>query len=615
MTPHFDHQQLRAAERELRAVERERSLADARAALRAEREQVVADRAEVDRLLAEARDIHRDAERERHRARRLAPRFVRWVKKRHSHRRNSIGQQEARLAAERDKIAAEFKRLAHIRSEFHAAAVSMRDRLRDAWNAVEAQQQRAAADWGQAERFFTEQSAELESRNADLVRREKALGDLRARFEAEAVGLREETAAMETRVESARSALSELETHREQMRAELLAAEPPAELTLYTGDDSGDSADRAAELAREQTAVAALKESLERESAELNDRKRVLAEQLALLADARNQWQNAERQTVIEMEEMARDLHEREADLDAREHRLIRADVRRREDGYELWQLRLRLESWQTRLTAFEVRWHTEREHMEADLERRMAIVGSRETELERTFAHWEQARADERQRLRAELDHWVADRDKLARAVAGIDVQQQLHDAELSTCAARALAAEELAASATPEDGAERAKRRLAVLRKRWEKVFDHKVKEIDTRRAEMTAELNGITERYKRLHSLLAGVVEREAAANNAAAKADLERTVVIGPVSVKPVVVGSVSVSPPAMDMDRLSRPSVIPELAALREEIERVAVIMLDMDIPEAPENELPWGSEEIAESPASVFQFDKKAKAA
>jgi len=153
-------------------------------------------------------------------------------------------------------------------------------------------------------------------------------------------------------------------------------------------------------------------------------------------------------------------------------------------------------------------------------------------------------------------------------------------------------------------DGGSDRMKRRLAVLRKRWEKLFDRKVKEIDRRRAAMSAELDALTERYRRLHELLAAVVEREATTNNAAASADL-KSIVVGPLKM------------PAAPASRKG-PVVVPELEALRAELERVAVFMLDMEMPGAPEpvdDELPWGSEEEPETRPSVFQFDTAARAA
>jgi hypothetical protein len=582
--------------------EREQSLTEARARLRAERAKLAADREECERLLVEVQESHVEATRDRNRARKLAPRFVRWMKHRHAEEKRRLDEGEKQLAVERDRIAGEFTRLITLRSEFHTAAAATRDRLRDAWAAVEGQQQRAQVDWTEAERYFAEQTAQLEARAAELAQREKLVADGRARGEAEVVGLREEAAALDARIANARTALAEIEAQRDRARAELLNTEAPIELPAVTAESAADIAAREMALAREKQAMAALKESLEREATELTDRKRVVAEQLALLTDARAKWQKAERQTVVEMEELARELKKREAEIENRERRLIRADKRRREDAHDLWQLRLKLESWQTKLTTFELRWHSERADLEADLERRTSAVAERETEIEATFKKWEKARAAERERLRAELDHWAADRERLAKAAAAADLQRQMHEAELSTCAARALAAEEYAAASTKGADSDRMKRRLAVLRKRWERLFDRKVKEIDCRRAAMTAELDSLAERYRRLHELLAAVVERESAANNAAAKADLQ-----------PVIVGPLKMpAPPRRE------PEVVPELAALRAELERVAVFMLDMEMPEPPEpadHDLPWGSEEEPHAEPSIFQFDTAARAA
>jgi hypothetical protein len=598
MTPPNEVQQVQ------KQGERESSLADARARLRAERAKLAADREECERLLVEVQEAHVEATRDRDRAHKLAPRFVRWMKHRHAEEKRRLDEGEKHLAVERERVAGEFARLVALRSEFHAAAAATRDRLRDAWAAVENQQQRSQVDWAEAERYFAEQTAQLEARAAELAQREKLVADNRARGEAEVVGLREEAAALDTRIENARAALAEIEAQRDRARAELLNTEPPVELPLSAPANPADFAEREAALAREKQAVAALKESLEREAAELTDRKRVIAEQLALLTDARAKWQKAERQTVIEMEEMARELKKRETEIENRERRLIRADKRRRDDAYDLWQLRLKLESWQTKLTAYEVRWHTERADLEADLERRTSAVATRESEVEETFKKWEKARAAERERLKAELDHWAADREQLAKAAASANLQRQLHEAELSTCAARALASEELAAAAMKDGNSERMKRRLAVLRKRWERLFDRKVKEIDRRRAAMAAELDALSERYRRLHELLAAVVEREAMTNNSAAAADL-KSIVVGPLKM------------PAAPQPR-KQPAVVPELEALRAELERVAVFMLDMEMPEPPEpadHELPWGSEEEPETRPSVFQFDSAARAA
>lgn len=573
-----------------RLAEREESLASARAALRTDREQIAADRAEAARLLAEARDYHRDAARERERAGKLARRFVRRLKQRHA-------AAQAELREARARFAADHARLIDLRSEFHTAAAASRDRLRDAWAAVEAQLRRSAADGAESERYLAEQMARLDARAADLASRERTAADRFARCEAETIGLREEAAALEARVANSRAALAELEARRDCARAELLGAEPPPELAALATGGSGNLADREAELARATAAAATLRESLEREIAGLDDRKRVAAEELTLLSAARAKWQAAERRTVFEMEEMARDLRHREADLDLREERLLRADSRRRDEAYDLWQVRLRLESWQTKLTVVELKWHTEREQTEADLDRRRSATVRREVELADLFARWEKSREDERNRLRAELEVWRADRERLAQAAAEFELRRQLHEAEISTCAARAMAAEELAAATVPDGRSDRGRRRLAVLRKRWERLFDRKVKEIDAARTAAAAELAALSDRYRRLHVLMEGVFAREAAVNNSVAAAELHAIAETAPGS-------TVTAGAPA-------------ELAALRNEVERVAGILLEMGMPEpleVPDQELPWGAEE-PETEALVFQFDSAARAA
>ncbi|HEV3438237.1 MAG TPA: hypothetical protein VG122_12810 [Gemmata sp.] len=584
-------------------TEREQAISNARSALRAEREQLAAERAEADRLLAEARATHREANRIRDRAKRLAGRFVRRVKHQHGVESQQLEERAARLDADRNRFTAEMTRFETIRSEFNSNAAAARDRLRDAWAAVRTQQKRMAGEWIEANRRFSEENAILNTRAAELARQEKIQTDNRARIEAETAGFREEATSLEARIENARTSLAELEVRRDRARAELLGTELPGELS--TAADSEDLLEREHVFASEITTVASLKTSLEQESADNNDRQRIVAEQLTMLAEARAKWQRAEQQTVIEMEQLARELGQRERELNIREQRLIRADIRRRDEAYDLWQLRLRLEAWQTKLTAFEMRWHTEREQMEADLDRRITIITRRETELEETFGAWEKARASERERLQAELELWADDRKRLTTATADFDHQRHELLGELSRHAARALAAEELVTKAVQDSGSDRAIRRLAVLRKRWEWVFDQKAREIDRRRAETTVERATIDERYRELHALLMDVTKREAAVNNQET-ANLQKK---GTTLEELTNGGAISATKP---------PSSSIELTALRNEVERLATMLFEVELPEPPDlpiGELPWAVEEPNPPSTAVVPFDSEAWAA
>jgi hypothetical protein len=594
-----------ADDREEQLAERELALSNARAALRAEREQIAHDRALADRLLAEARDTQREAKRLRDRTKRLAERFVRRVK--HQNAAAERQQEEAakKLTIDRQRLTAATTHFDRIRTEYHVSAAAARDRLREAWNSVRAQQKRAAQEWIETNRHHAEEDAILTKRAEELALQEKVLSDNRARIEAETAGFREEAAALETRIQNSRTALAELELRRDRARVELLGIEVPGELTNSDGTD--DLTAREQLLNREKAAVAALKDSLERETADVNDHRRLVAEQLNMLADARSKWRQAEQQTVIEMEQLARELGQRDHELAIREQQLIRADIRRRDEAYNLWQLRLHLETWQTKLTAFEMRWHTEREQLETDLERRVSIITRRETDLESAFGTWEKARANERDRLRAELALWADDRRRLATAAAAFDGQRHELLGELGQHAARALAAEELVARAIQDSGSNRAKRRLAVLRQRWESVFERKAKEIDRRGNAAALERDKLDERYIALQTLLKEVVEREAAANNREAANLLLKGTTIQELSAGGTIPAARSASQTT-------------EVIALRNEVERLASILLEVELPEPPEppaSELPWAVDEPEETPSSseVLPFGAEVRAA
>jgi len=577
--------------REQQFEEWELAIALAREELRGERERALADRAEAERLLTAARTVHHETIEARSRARRLAGRFASRLEHRTSADRQKLAEQLAALASDRDRFAGDVAQLNALRSDFHAAASATRERLAEAWAAVESQQKRAVNEWSEASRYFTEQNAALDARVVDLEKRERAAADRLARSEAEAAGLQEEATALEQRVQNARAALAELEQRRERIRSELLHCELPEDLVQTPNPD--DLTHRERQLNRERGAVAALRTSLERESADVDDRRRLVAEQLAQLADARTHWQRAERQTIIEMEDLARSLRHKEQELDAREQRLIRADARRRADAYDLWQLRLRLESWQTKLTAFEMRWHTEREQLEDRLERRIATAGRREAAHAATFARWEQARAADHTRLREELRYWAADRERLNATMNSFSELQEAVLNDLAKHASHALAADQLVSETLQNAGSKRVVRRLRVLRKRWERVFARHARAIIAHREKVVEERASLEGRYRDLHERLVKVGEREAEANSRQTMA--ERATILEATSQSIATI--------------ITAPSE--ELMALRAEVERLASVVLDIDL---PESEIPWAIEE-SEPDADVFLFESGNRAA
>lgn len=525
--------------------------------------------------------------------RRLAVRYARRVNRRWDAVKADLKAERDAVDEARGRLTAEFAQFNGLRAEFHALAAEAKDRLRQSWADIEARQKRSAAEWSETTAYFNQQEAALVARADEVAAKEQAVARAKAAAEGETAALRAEAAGLDARVANTRAALADLEQKREHLHAELLgtAVLPAPEPTEYRIPlDRANDRDLAAwaeeldardrQLAQERAGLAVVKASLDRETAALADSRQVLAEQFVKLAEARATWQATERKTVGEMEELAAGLRVREQDLDAREGRVIKADARRREDAFDLWQLRLRLEAWQGKLTATDQRWHAERLARDAAADARLGAIARRENEIEMVFGKWEQARERERERLRAELLSWADDRDRMAAAMRHGDEKAAEVLAEVVLHAARAMAAEEALAEAVP--GAD--KRRLELVRKHWEQAFAGKLGEIDARRREAAADMAKLDRRFIELRELLAEVTEREGEVNTRTARADLSD-----------LLAGGVSYSEPVAVEAGADREAA--ELVKLRQEVERMAGVLLDAARPELPDSELPWAADE------------------
>ncbi len=569
-------------------------------------------REEADRLRREARALHTEAARNRDRTRRLAFRYARHVKQKWANVKADLDRQKAEIEAARQRFAADVSRFEAARSDFHIASAEEAERQREGWESLESHRKRMSAEWGEATEFFAKQEAALAGRAKELAAREEALAGARGKLEQETAALRAEAAGLEARVQNARTAVEELERRRDQVRAELLGPLAPPDPKL--NEDFCVAIDRRADrdltqfaaeldarekfLNQEKGNLAALRASLEKEVADLTDRRRVLNEQFVMLADARGKWQEVEHQTMGEIEELARKLGQREHDLDGREGRLASAEARRREDAYDLWQLRLKLEAWQSKLTTVERQWHAERERRDADYGERLRKLTHREAEIESLFARWERVRDEERGRLQAELRLWSSDRERLAQAADDYDRRAREALGELLTHAARAMASEDLLQRSVPDAYTSR---RFRVLQRRWERVFRKKLDEIDTLRARTSEEFARVDERYQELHRTLEDVTSREADSNSRAARSDATT-----------VLSGSWRID--SGDAANRAGPHGNPEMDVLRQEYERMAAVLLEAGAPEVPDSALPWAADD-AEAEPDVLQFTPHSRAA
>jgi hypothetical protein len=375
-------------------------------------------------LLREAHFLREAAAKDRARARKLAVRYARRVREKWAAVRAELLARRVELDEARGRLSAETARYHHARTEYATRAAEETQRLRAEWDALDAQRQRLHAEWAEVQATVGRQEAAVAQRAAELTAREKDLARGRDELAAQTAALRAEAAGLTARAENARAVVAELEARRDKLHAELLAGapkqnpDPPGTIKFALSrkadqDLTSFSAELDAEAARlgmERAALTDLRARLDREGVEAADRKRVVAEQFVLLARARGQWQEVERRALAELEDLTRALRQKEQEHAAREAWLVRSDARRREEGYELWQLRLRLEAWQSKLVDTDRRWHQEREARDADYARRLHALLERErggelTEDDLPVGDEAVAAPPERTTLREEFD------------------------------------------------------------------------------------------------------------------------------------------------------------------------------------------------------------------
>lgn len=510
---------------------------DLRAELAAARDEF---RRERDRERAEIESLRADTERrqerlkttraevraERDKLRATYKRFLKRMKAKWSGERAAVA--SARAAVDRDRA-----ELVRQQEQFHADRERVNEhlgeykrRLYAAWELLAENQRRLLADRQQAEAWLAQQSAAADRRMRESLEREQRLNDTLTGLEGRRAAATVEIAGLETRAANLRAAVKRLEEQR--AAGEGPPTAPGLVVALETNRFHPHVTAEAEQLlaglnentqavARERAKLASEKTHLDRKAVDLDDQRAILAEHVAALAVARQQWQANEHRLLTEMEELARQVRLRELAADDRERGLAEADDHRREQEEHLSHLRVRLEGWQAALAAYEAAAGADRDQQEHELAGRQAELERRAGALEAIRGVWIAMRDEERAVLEAELHAAAADRERLAQLTADADRARLTYLSE-----AAALAAAQLAEAEQQGKGS----RRLRVLKKRWESRFAQYRKELDARLAAATAECQRADARVRELHAAVIEATTRHAAATDAQAAADRVR-----------------------------------------------------------------------------------------
>jgi hypothetical protein len=469
------------------------------------REQVKQDRTALKEERAALREqegrARDEAARERKLARKERRRFVELRKRQKRRWDRQWGEKDAELrrlgedlAAERQRLAEDAESLRREREDLRRQQLQSsgefelgRRKLQEAWEEFQLSQQR----W---EDTLNQEQADRARKEQALAAAERSLAEERRRWRQQRDALAREVEGLEVRLRNQRHRLADQE-HRLAHAEALLKARP---------EEPAVSLQPPPPLPAEPpTRPPTVPGFLGRLAGDLIDQRRRLLEQWQRLLQVESQWQQDRNLVVAELERAARQVEAREQRADQHEQVLgeLESELRGRQAALD--QSRRQLEAGHTRLRVRETQWETERGALLVELRTREEAVAGKAQRLEGL-----RRRRSERRRI--ELDEVHSARlqgEELRRQYVSLLAECQQRRSALAQ-EQRALAAQAVAMerfrlaylgrmSNTPA-----AEKRLERLRRRAAARLQAAERELAAERAALQAEAARLDERAALLH-----------------------------------------------------------------------------------------------------------------
>ena len=461
---------------------------------------------------------------DRVRVKRLAARFTARLRRKYA-------TDHAGLIAGKKQLRAEQER-------FHADAQAHKERLARGWELLTDGQKRLVADRQAADVLIAEERRALDIRAVELDAESAARESNQARVETRVEHLLDEIRRLDARATASRAAVDKLERERTTLQPVPPALGPTTTVVPYpdgiplvltpaaaANELLGVLAVREKEMARTEATLDAARRELAVRAAALHDDRLVLAEQLAVIARARQVWQATECQVVAELEDFARGLGRQESVIVSRERQVAAREDAARERAAELESARGKLEGWQALLSGYEAAALADRDRLLAQADAKREHLETWERSLGGLFRRWCGEHESATHALRDELAGWQGERQKLAEAAAELNRERATLAAQATRVAAEAVAAEEAAQSLIGSAGPA-AERRLRVLRAGWERHFTHHARTLADRQQAAEKATRDAEDCCRELGRRAADAVDRERHAAEAVRRAEADR-----------------------------------------------------------------------------------------
>jgi hypothetical protein len=480
--------------------DRRRRLLELRDQARQARTELQSERAAYEQRVAETshefacdrREIADDRRLIQTERRRLSDLRRRLKKRWHRHwaaERTAMRRREAELAGQRRALETEGERLHQERAALNQARLRFNGEFevgrRQLLVAREGLQQEQQAWQEQRARQQAERECQIEQwrhREAVLVDAEQKLGADQLRWQEKRLDLEKELEGLENRVANQRRKLAEQE--QELARIDSLRraaqAEPPAPAGAVPAPavhEPGavllptvvEGAPREWHLREIEAGLPQRIAALEAIAGDLADQRLQLAEQCQRLVQTQQAWEQQRDAAALQLERLGLHVHEREQTLAGRERALSAVEGSLHQRHEEVIQLRRHLEAWQARLSTRTTTWEAERDRLLAEVQSREDLAERRLAMLTELRRRWHKRRRRQLERLRAERASCEDLRQECAAMREEWLNRRTLLDQEQRSLAEQALTLEQYRQECLGKAAPPEAAQRLEHLRRSW--------------------------------------------------------------------------------------------------------------------------------------------------
>jgi chromosome segregation ATPase len=569
-------------EKRQRLVEFRDQCQEARAALKEERaaheQQVAQTSRELDLARAEVMDSQRQIHVERRRLLTLRQRLKQRLHRHWLAERASIGRREEDLAQERRALEKRLNLMDQQKQAFTKERLRLNGEIELSRRQLQAAQEefrQTQRQWeesrAQQQRKVQEQASGLEDRVATLAEAEQELVAQQARWNKRRLKLEKEVAGLENRIDNYRRRLGALQVS----SGPEASNQEEQQTSVAEGRPSSDTAPRDAvppipgssavngEYDRRLAALDAL-------AGELADQRLHLVEECERFLRAQQSWRRDHDAAAAELEMLARNL-------EGREQRILQTEEENRHRIEETQQTIRQLEGRQAELTLRTATWEGERDRWAAELRSREEGVERRLAALAELRRQWTERRHQEVTRLHEEFsalkqlkEEWATLRAEWVRQHARVaDRQRDL--------AERALALEQYKQQYVVSSGHPAvAEKQIQQLRREWADASAEARQELANDRKALDFQMTRLQELFRRTRKL-AGEVAVRASHQSERETAEEHKEVLAASDSAK---------TRQELRSLRAHRAVSEREIATLRDEVERLARLLLD-ETPSAP----------------------------